>query len=197
MASIYSMTRLSQESIWDAAAADAAQPAGKSLVCIYLNGGNDGLNMIVPVASNQYAGYVNQRGNIARALGPSTGNSVGTTVMPGTGATLAFANPGVSGAGNNADTKGFDTLYGDGSGASGSDLAVFPAADYTPPNLSHFESRDYWFAGALERAPDRLARPLAGRVRLDRRIRSRRSRSTPACPSRSGPRRHPCARSRT
>ena len=27
---------------------------------------------------------------------------------------------------------------------------MFPAADYTPPNLSHFESRDYWFAGALE-----------------------------------------------
>src|SRR5262249_1550999 len=104
----------------------------------------------VPVASDQYAGYLSQRGNIARALGPSTRNSVGTTVMPGTGSTLAFANPGVSGAGNNGDGKGFDTLYGDGSGAAGSDLAVFPAADYTPPNLSHFESRDYWFAGALE-----------------------------------------------
>ncbi len=150
VASIYSIASLSRESIWDAAAANAAQPAGKSLVCIYLNGGNDGLNMIVPVQSSQYAGYVSQRGNIARALGPSTGNTVGTTVMSGTGATLAFANPGVSGAGNNTDTKGFDTLYGDGSGASGSDLAVFPAADYTPPNLSHFESRDYWFAGALE-----------------------------------------------
>jgi uncharacterized protein (DUF1501 family) len=150
MASVYSMARLTWESVWDAAAANAAVPMNKSLVCIYLNGGNDGLNTIVPVASAQYAGYASQRGNIARVLGPSSGSNVGTTVMPGTGGTLGFANPGVSGAGNNGDTKGFDTLFGDGSGATGSDLAIFPATDYTPPNLSHFESRDYWFAGALE-----------------------------------------------
>lgn len=151
MASIYSMTRLSWDSIWDAAAADAAAGPNKALVCIYLNGGNDGLNTIVPVASSQYSTYVSKRGNIARVLGPSGGGQVGTTVLGGTGGTVAFANPGVSGVGNNGDaSKGFDTLYGDGSGGSGSDLAVFPAADYSPPNLSHFESRDYWFAGALE-----------------------------------------------
>ena len=46
---------------------------------------------------------------------------------------------------------GFDTLYGDGTGGAGSDLAVFPAADYTPANRSHFDSRDYWFAGALQK----------------------------------------------
>ena len=33
----------------------------------------------------------------------------------------------------------------------GSDLAVWPAADYTPANRSHFDSRDYWFAGALQK----------------------------------------------
>jgi uncharacterized protein (DUF1501 family) len=150
MASVYSMTHLSWESIWDAAAANAAQPMGKSLVCIYLNGGNDGLNTIVPIESTQYSSYLAQRGNIARVLGASGAGKVGTTVMQGTGSTLAFANPSVSGAGNNGDVKGFDTLYGNGSGGAGSDLAIFPAADYTPPNLSHFESRDYWFAGALE-----------------------------------------------
>src|SRR4029079_1081106 len=68
-----------------------------------------------------------------------------------TNGTLAFSNKLVSGAAadQNGDTKGFDTLYGDGSGGAGSDLAIFPAADYNPPNRSHFESRDYWFAGAL------------------------------------------------
>ena len=150
VASVYSMTRLSWDSIWDAAAADAAAGPNNVLVCIYLNGGNDGLNTIVPVSSAQYSAYVSKRGNIARALGPSSGGSVGTTVMGGTGGALAFANPGVSGGGNNGDSKGFDTLYGDGSGGAGSDLAVFPATDYQPPNLSHFESRDYWFAGALQ-----------------------------------------------
>jgi uncharacterized protein (DUF1501 family) len=150
MASIYSAAHLTWESIWHAAAASAAGPQQNAVVCLYLQGGNDGLNAIVPIASNQYSGYVAARSNIARVLGPSTGSQVGTTVMPGTGGTLAFANPLVSGSGNNGDTKGLDTLYGNGSGAAGSDLAVFPAADYTPPDLSHFDSRDYWFAGALE-----------------------------------------------
>ena len=150
IASIYSAAHLTWESIWDAAAAQAATPAQNIVVCIYLNGGNDGLNAIVPVSSAQYPGYLSQRSNIARVLGPSSGSQVGTTVMPGTGATLAFANPLVSGTGNNGDLKGLDTLYGDGTGDAGSNLAVFPAADYTPANLSHFESRDYWFAGALE-----------------------------------------------
>ena len=151
MASIYSAAHLSWEAVWDAASARAASPSQDTiLVCVYLNGGNDGLNAIVPVSPSQYAGYVSQRSNIARVLGPSGGGQVGTTVMGGTGGTLAFANPLVSGTGNNGTSVGLDTLYGDGSGGPGSDLAIFPAADYKPANLSHFESRDYWFAGALE-----------------------------------------------
>ncbi len=151
MASVYSAAHLSWEAVWDAASARAATPSNETiLVCIYLNGGNDGLNAIVPVSPSQYPGYVSQRSNIARVLGPSGGGKVGTTVMGGTGQALAFANPLVSGAGNNGASAGLDTLYGDGSGGTGSDLAIFPAADYQPANLSHFESRDYWFAGALE-----------------------------------------------
>jgi uncharacterized protein (DUF1501 family) len=150
MAAVYSAMQLSWESIWDAAAAEAAAGPNTILVCIYLQGGNDGLNAIVPVDGVNYPSYLSQRQNIARVLGASSGTSVGTTVMPGTGGGLAFANPLVSGGGNNGFTQGFDTLYGDGTGGPGSDLAIFPAADYVPPDLSHFESRDYWFAGALD-----------------------------------------------
>jgi uncharacterized protein (DUF1501 family) len=42
-------------------------------------------------------------------------------------------------------------MYGDGSGGAGSDLAVFPAADYTPSNHSHFESADIWFGGSIDK----------------------------------------------
>jgi uncharacterized protein (DUF1501 family) len=150
MAAVYSTIQLSWESIWDAAAAEAAPGPNTILVCIYLQGGNDGLNAIVPVDNVNYPSYLSQRQNIARVLGPSSGKSVGTTVMPGTGGTLAFANPLVSGSGNNGSGQGFDSLYGDGTGGAGSDLAIFPATDYVPPDLSHFESRDYWFAGALD-----------------------------------------------
>jgi uncharacterized protein (DUF1501 family) len=149
MASVYSASLLRASDIWEAALAEAAEPMQRSLVCIFLNGGNDSLNTIVPLESAQFNAYTAARSNIARVLGPSTGSAVGTTPIPGTGGQLGFANVMVSGAGNNGAAKGFDTLFGDGSGGAGSDLALFPAADYTPANRSHFESRDYWFAGAL------------------------------------------------
>jgi uncharacterized protein (DUF1501 family) len=151
VASVYSTRFLRAADMWDAALAQAAEPMQKSLVCIFLNGGNDSLNTIVPLEASQFSAYTSARANIARIQGASTGTQVGTTPIPGTGGALGFANPLVSGAGNNGDSKGFDTLFGDGSGGAGSDLALFPAADYTPSNLSHFESRDYWFGGALEK----------------------------------------------
>src|SRR3954454_5109212 len=150
VASVYSAKLLRVSDVWQAALAEAAEPMQRSLVCIFLNGGNDSLNTIVPIESAQFNAYTSARANIARVIGPSTGGSVGTTAIPGTGNALGFANVLVSGAGNNGGAKGFDTPFGDGGGGAGSDLALFPAADYTPATRSHFESRDYWFAGALE-----------------------------------------------
>jgi uncharacterized protein (DUF1501 family) len=149
-ASVYSASMLRASDIWEAALAEAAEPMQKSLVCIFLNGGNDSLNTIVPLETTQFDAYTKARANIARTRGASSGAQVGTTAIPGTGGALGFANVLVSGTGNNGATKGLDTLFGDGSGGAGSDLAIFPAADYTPANRSHFESRDYWFAGALQ-----------------------------------------------
>jgi uncharacterized protein (DUF1501 family) len=148
MASVYAASHIDWTRAFEAAVAEGASPSNQ-LVMIFLDGGNDGLNTIVPVS--EYATYAAKRPQLARALGPSAAGQVGTTVMPGTGGAHAWANVGVSGAGNNGDTRGFDTLWGDGAGGAGSDLAVWPAADYTPANRSHFDSRDYWFAGALQK----------------------------------------------
>jgi uncharacterized protein (DUF1501 family) len=150
VASVYSAKLLRVGDMLDAALAEAAEPMQRSLVCIFLNGGNDSLNTIVPLETTQFDAYTKARANIARTRGASSGAQVGTTAIPGTGGALGFANVLVSGTGNNGATKGLDTLFGDGSGGAGSDLAIFPAADYTPANRSHFESRDYWFAGALQ-----------------------------------------------
>jgi uncharacterized protein (DUF1501 family) len=150
VASVYAATRLDWGQVFEAASAEA-DAMGKSLVVVYLQGGNDGLNVTVPIDSN-YTTYQKARANIARVVGPTTGGTVGTWAMGGTGGSLGFANVAVStaGAGDNGDpTLGFDSLYGDGSGGAGSDLAVFPAADYTPSNHSHFESADIWFGGTL------------------------------------------------
>ena len=86
VASVYSATQLDWSSIWESAIAEAAEPMQKSIVCIFLNGGNDGLNTIVPVEPSEFAAYQAARTNIARVLGPSTGTQVGTTILPGTGA---------------------------------------------------------------------------------------------------------------
>ena len=160
VAAIYAATRLDWDQIWEAARADAAtSPNAKKLVLIYLQGGADGLNMFVPQSVEQYAAYHAHRPNIARIQGASTSlANVGSTMLAGAaGSYLGLANPLLSGATNNqlygiqAGAGGLDTLFGDGSGMAGSNLAIFPAADYDPPNLSHFDSRDYWFAGALRK----------------------------------------------
>lgn len=148
MASVYAASRIDWTRAFEAAVAEGASPANQ-LVMIFLNGGNDGLNTVVPVG--EYATYAAKRPQLARVQGPSADGRVGCTVMPGTGGGHAWANVGISGVGNNGDTRGFDTLWGDGSGGPGSDLALWPAADYTPANRSHFDSRDYWFAGALQK----------------------------------------------
>lgn len=153
-ASVYASKLLGWESVWESAVAEAAvAPAQRAIVLLYLAGGQDGLNAIVPVGSSDYSTYAAKRPNLHRVQGPSSGAVVGSQVIPGTGGELAFANPLVSsaGGGDNGDsTHGFDVIYGDGSGGPGSNLALLPGVDYTPPNLSHFTSSDYWFAGDLE-----------------------------------------------
>ncbi len=57
VASVYSATQLDWSSIWEAAVAEAAEPMQKSIVCIFLNGGNDGLNTIVPVEASEFTAY--------------------------------------------------------------------------------------------------------------------------------------------
>jgi len=153
VAAVYAATQLPWSRVFEAARAEGAAGMQRSVVLIYLQGGADSLNMFVPDdgAYTAYAAHrkLGQAAGIARVQGaPSGPGQVGTTPMGGSGGSLAFANPLVSGAGRNGSSVGLDTLYGDGGPTS--DLAIFPAADYNPPNRSHFESRDYWFAGALE-----------------------------------------------
>jgi uncharacterized protein (DUF1501 family) len=149
-ASVYAASKIDWTRAFEAAQAEA-QGAPTQIVMIFLNGGMDGLNAVVPTEAGQYATYLAKRPGLARVLGPSTAAAVGTTVLPNTNGAFSFANVGVTGTGNNDALKGFDSIYGDGLGGVGSDLAIFPSTDYNPPNLSHFDSREYWFSGALQK----------------------------------------------
>ena len=53
------------EPIWEAASAQAATPSTDPIiVSVFLDGGNDGLNTLVPVTGADYAAYVTKRPNI-------------------------------------------------------------------------------------------------------------------------------------
>jgi uncharacterized protein (DUF1501 family) len=161
-ASIYGAQQLGWDQIWDSVANASEAPTDKCLVLIYLAGGNDGLNVILPNDPADYAAYKLARPEIHRGQGLTpAGGRVGSKPLPGPGGSaLAFANVTVSknGGGDNSDARfafaaggegyGFDTLYGDGTGGAGSDLAILPAVDAKQYSLSHFDNSDIWFAAS-------------------------------------------------
>jgi uncharacterized protein (DUF1501 family) len=157
VASVYGAKELGWEQVWESVAMAADEPEQNALVLLYLAGGNDGLNVVLPngngdeLATGNFDAYSNARKDIGRTYGATvSGGKVGSWALPGltNARQLAFANPAVSTAhgGDNGDAKyGFDTLYGDGLGGAGSNLAVMPAVDATKFSLSHFDNSDIWF----------------------------------------------------
>ena len=132
---VYGASMLSWGRIWDAVAAQAATPGGVTdpiIVSVFLDGGNDGLNTLVPVDPQNYPAYVQARNYIA--LDPANCLALG-----GPAATPDFVwNPAAA---------GLKQLYDAGK------MAIVPAVDYLPPDLSHFHSRAFWQCGDLNPTP--------------------------------------------
>jgi uncharacterized protein (DUF1501 family) len=118
----------------------AAEPSGllqklaksslndKILVLIQLHGGNDGLNMVIPI--NQYGLYYNLRPNIAI---PSSGTRQYIT--------LDANLPSNKQVGLHPDMVGTKAMYDAGN------LAIVQNVSYENMNGSHFRSRDVWYMG--------------------------------------------------
>jgi uncharacterized protein (DUF1501 family) len=98
------------------------------LVLIQLHGGNDGLNMIIPI--DQYGLYYNLRPNIAI---PQSGTRQYITLDPGLPANQQI--------GLHPDMVGTKAMYDDGN------VAIVQNVSYENMNGSHFRSRDVWFMG--------------------------------------------------
>src|SRR3954469_1169680 len=130
---VYGAQMVSWNRIWEAAAAQAATPATDPIiVSIFLDGGNDGLNTLIPITGGDAAAYAAKRPNIG--LQPAS-----CLPLAGPAATPDWAwNPAAT---------GFQQLYDAGK------MAVIPAVDYMPPDLSHFHSRAFWQAGELDPNP--------------------------------------------
>jgi uncharacterized protein (DUF1501 family) len=159
-ASVYAAKELVFDDVMNAMAAASDAPQQNALVLIYLAGGNDGLNVVMPNGASadlsvqeHWNAYQTARPFIGRTVGAS-GTKVGTTPLtgPGDASKMAFANCTVSGTANNGDLTGlgFDSLYGNGTGGLGSNLAVLPAVDAIKYNLSHFDNSDIWFEASYD-----------------------------------------------
>jgi uncharacterized protein (DUF1501 family) len=94
----------------------------KILVVIQLNGGNDGLNMVIPL--DRYTEL-----NAARAsiMIPAA------SVLPLTGTTTTGLHPSMT---------GIRDLYNNGK------VNFVQGVSYPNPNFSHFQAQDIWFSGA-------------------------------------------------
>lgn len=105
-----------------AAMLNAYVETDRVLVIVQLNGGNDGLNMVIPL--DQYANYYNARANIAipqnRVLS-----------LNGTAAT-----------GLHSSMTGLQSLYNDGK------VRLVHSAGYPNPNFSHFRATDIWMSAS-------------------------------------------------
>lgn len=100
----------------------ATTDTDKVLVLVRLDGGNDGLNMVIPIEF--YSGYYNARKNIAIPQ-----NKV-------------LALNGTSKTGLHPSMTGMQTLYNEGK------LVVVQAVGYPSPNFSHFRATDIWMTAS-------------------------------------------------
>jgi uncharacterized protein (DUF1501 family) len=104
------------------------------VVFIYLGGGNDGLNTVIPVDA-QYNEYVRLRtknigGTVSSIAYPAPGTGRADDALLGD-ASIAF-NPGFS---------NISSWYRSGK------VGVIQGVGYANPSFSHFDSQDHWWAG--------------------------------------------------
>jgi uncharacterized protein (DUF1501 family) len=101
--------------------AKAAANCGKVLVIVQMNGGNDGLNMVIPL--DQYTNLALARPGV---LIPQA------AVLPLNGTTTLGLHPSMT---------GLRDLYNAGK------LTIVQGVSYPNPNFSHFFAQDIWFSG--------------------------------------------------
>src|SRR5579862_3202747 len=87
VASVYAPRMLGWQSVWESVVAEAS-PMPNALVVLYLAGGQDGMNVIVPNSSTDYPLYAQMRPMIGRIQGPTGGGLVGSLPIPTTGGEL-------------------------------------------------------------------------------------------------------------
>jgi uncharacterized protein (DUF1501 family) len=116
----FSLKAMAQTSLMPAAGHE--QINGRVLVLIQLNGGNDGLNTVIPV--DQYGAYQAARPNIALPQ---------NKILKLNGADSMALHPSLS---------EIQQLFNEGK------AGIVQAVSYPKPNFSHFRATDIWMTGS-------------------------------------------------
>jgi len=95
---------------------------GKILIVIQMNGGNDGLNMVIPL--DRYAELNSARPNLMLPA---------ASVLPLSGTTTTGLHPSMT---------GLRDLFNNGK------VNLVQGVTYPNPNFSHFQAQDIWFTGS-------------------------------------------------
>jgi uncharacterized protein (DUF1501 family) len=126
--SIYAAQALPVAHLLDSAELAAAQaPEAPLLVAVFLPGGLDLLDSLVPL--HQYGAYRDHRGALAQS-------DVSTPKLKGT-------SVGIHPSLTKGDGEGIKGLFERGK------VGFLPGIDYADPSLSHFHSRHFWETGLI------------------------------------------------
>lgn len=104
------------------AIANASAQNGRVFVLIQLNGGNDGLNTVIP--TDQYSNLSSLRNNV---------------IIP---ESKVLKLNGINGTGLHPSLSALQTLYNEGK------LNIVQSVGYPNPNFSHFRSTDIWHSAS-------------------------------------------------
>ncbi|MCA1824584.1 MAG: DUF1501 domain-containing protein [Mycobacteriales bacterium] len=121
-----------------ATSADPSTSRRNRVLVVFQQGGNDGLNTVIPTGDVRGA----PRYSVYRKVRPSIGYAPGATLPLNRGADVDHK------MGLNAQLKTVHKLYGQGR------VAIVQGVDYPKHNYSHFESTDIWESGEPGQAPD-------------------------------------------
>jgi uncharacterized protein (DUF1501 family) len=119
-------------------AAEAAGAERNRLVVIFLGGGNDGLNTVIPMADADGT----QRLSVYRQVRPTIRYEP-AEVLP-----LDLAGDAPHGLGLHPSLSNLHAMYENGR------VAIVQGVDYPSHSFSHFEGTDFWESGQPEIAPD-------------------------------------------
>lgn len=135
----------------------AAQTANdyKALVCVFLNGGNDSWNTVVPYDAANHGLYYGLRSNIGYTRSQLAGGVLVPTSGPSDGREYALAPTLATGLKPLFDERKLAVLHNVGTLAAPTTKAQYQARSVAlPPKLfSHNDQASYWQSSSAEGAP--------------------------------------------